>query len=102
MNRLYYYFFIMFIVTYLIRVTPLIFMKGKNINSKFIRSFLGYVPYAVLGSMSFPAIFFSTGNLKTGVIGSIVIIFLSYNRQSLTKVALAGVITVYISSLILK
>lgn len=100
MDRTYYYIFAMFLVTYLLRSIPLVLMKGKNIKSKFLRSFLDYVPYAVLGSISFPAIFFSTGNLKTGIIGSIVILYLSYHKQSLIKVALAGVLSVYISSFI--
>lgn len=102
MNRTYYYIFVMFLVTYVLRTTPLLLMKGKTIKNTFVRSFLAYIPYAVLGSISFPAIFFSTGNLKTGIIGSIVIVFLSYQKQSLIKVALAGVLLVYISSFIFR
>ena len=47
------------LVTYLPRVGPLILMK-KKIESKFLQSFLYYVPYTVLASMTFPAIFHST------------------------------------------
>ena len=39
---------VMALVTYLIRMLPLVVFK-KKIISRFIRSFLFYVPYAVLG-----------------------------------------------------
>ena len=38
---------IMAVVTYIIRVLPLAIFK-KKIQNRFIRSFLAYVPYAVL------------------------------------------------------
>ena len=50
------YMLIMALVTYLIRMIPLTFFQ-KEIKSQFIKSFLFYVPYAVLGAMTFPAIF---------------------------------------------
>ena len=42
--------------TYLIRVIPFIALKEK-INNRFVRSFLAYIPYAVLTAMTIPAIF---------------------------------------------
>ena len=44
---------IMAVVTYIIRVLPLAIFK-KKIQNRFIRSFLAYVPYAVLAAMTFP------------------------------------------------
>ena len=52
-------------VTYLIRMIPFVLCRGKMEN-QFIRSFLCYVPYAVLGAMTFPAIFTSTGSIISG------------------------------------
>lgn len=43
-------------VTYAIRVLPLVLFR-KEIKSTFVRSFLYYIPYAVLGAMTFPAVF---------------------------------------------
>ena len=37
----------------------------KKIQNRFIRSFLAYVPYAVLAAMTFPAILFSTAEAVT-------------------------------------
>ena len=41
--------FVMAGVTYLIRMLPFAFFR-KKIESRFIRSFLDYVPYAVLAA----------------------------------------------------
>ena len=45
--------------TYLIRVIPFVAIKNK-INNRFIRSFLAYIPYAVLTAMTIPAVFYAT------------------------------------------
>lgn len=45
--------FLMALVTYVPRVLPLTVFR-KQIRSRYIRSFLDYTPYAVLGAMTFP------------------------------------------------
>lgn len=52
------YLLIMFAVTYLVRVLPLVVFR-KKITNRFVRSFLAYIPYAVLAAMTFPAVFFA-------------------------------------------
>ena len=47
----------MAIVTYGIRMIPFTLMRSK-IKSPFVKSFLFYVPYSVLGAMTFPYIFY--------------------------------------------
>ena len=54
------YLLVMALVTYLIRMLPLTLMR-RQIRNRFIRSFLKYVPYAVLSAMTIPDIFYSTG-----------------------------------------
>lgn len=98
MNSAYTYIAIMAIVTYIPRVVPLLAMKGRKIESVFIRSFLTYVPYAVLGAMTFPAIVYSTDNMATGIVGTATALFLSYYNKGLTRVAIYTVLIVYISS----
>ena len=49
------YLLIMFAVTYLVRVLPLVVFR-KKITNRFVRSFLAYIPYAVLAAMTFPAV----------------------------------------------
>ena len=44
--------------TYLIRVVPFVLVNRKLTN-KYVRSFLSYIPYAVLAAMTVPAAFFA-------------------------------------------
>ena len=62
-------------ITYLIRVLPITVLR-KKITSVFIKSFLFYVPYAVLAALTFPAIFTATGNIVTSVVGTMIGYFL--------------------------
>ena len=55
-------------VTYLIRMLPLALLR-KKLRSRFIKSFLFYVPYAVLAVMTVPAIFESTGSVFSAAVG---------------------------------
>lgn len=89
---------VMALVTYLPRVIPLILMR-KNIESKFIQSFLYYVPYAVLAAMTFPAIFSSTGSVLSGIVGAGISILLAYLGGSLLQVSIVAVIVIYIMNL---
>ena len=76
-------------VTYLIRMIPFTLFR-KKIKSPFFRGFLYYIPYAVLSAMTIPAIFYSTGNLFTSVMGTIVAVVLAYFNFPLIVVALAA------------
>lgn len=76
-------------VTYLIRMIPFTLFR-KKIKSPFFRSFLYYIPYAVLSAMTIPAIFYSTGNITTSIIGTIVAVVLAYLKLPLIIVALAA------------
>ena len=60
------YLLVMALVTYLICMLPLTLMR-RQIKSRFVRSFLGYVPYAVLTAMTIPDILYSTGYVAGGV-----------------------------------
>ena len=54
------------------------------------KSFLAYVPYAVLGAMTFPAIFTSTGSVISAVVGCVVAVCLAFKEKSLLTVALSA------------
>ena len=88
-------------VTYLIRLLPILFIKRK-IKSRFIRSFLYYVPYAVLGVMTVPAIFTSTSYLISAIVGFIVACILAYLEKSLVVVAASACGAVLVCELIIK
>ena len=92
---------IMALVTYLPRMLPLAIFK-KKIKNNFVRSFLAYVPYAVLASMTIPDIFTSTENVISALAGTVVAVILSYFNRGLLTVALSATATVFIVEQILK
>lgn len=92
--------FLMALVTYIPRVLPVTLFR-KQIKSRFIQSFLDYTPYAVLGALTFPDVFFSTGSIYSAAGGTAVAIFLGYKGKSLVVVAIAAIVTVYIIELVL-
>lgn len=91
----------MAITTYLIRMIPFTFFT-KKIKSRFVRSFLYYIPYAVLSAMTIPAIFFSTGSLITAVAGTVAALLLAFFGLPLIVVALSSSAAVFIAGLFIK
>ena len=87
--RIYLYIFTMALTTYLIRVLPLTIFR-KPIKSRFLRSFLHYVPYACLTAMTFPAILSSTATIISGTAALVIAVFLAYRGKSLLTVSLAA------------
>ncbi|MDD3165375.1 MAG: AzlD domain-containing protein [Oscillospiraceae bacterium] len=91
---------VMALVTYLVRMLPMTLFT-KKITSRFLRSFLYYVPYAVLGAMTFPAIFFSAGGIISGLVGTVVALVLAFCRKSLLTVAVCACAAVFVTNLLL-
>ena len=86
---IYLYIAAMALTTYLIRVLPLTIFR-KPIKSRFLRSFLHYVPYACLTAMTFPAIISSTATIVSGASALLVAVVLAYRGKSLLTVSLAA------------
>ena len=99
--NIYVYIFTMALTTYLIRVLPLTIFR-KPIRSRFLRSFLHYVPYACLTAMTFPAILSSTASILSGAAALIVAILLAYRGKSLIVVAVSSSAAVLIVECVLK
>lgn len=91
---IYTYILSMAATTYLIRMLPLTIFR-KPITSRFLKSFLYYVPYACLTAMTFPAILHSTDSLLSGAAALAVAVVLSYRGKSLIVVALAASAAVF-------
>lgn len=87
-------------VTYLIRMIPLVFFR-KKITNTFICSLLYYIPYAVLSAMTFPYVFYSTGNFYVGLIGTTIAVIASLSKRSLLTVAIIACITCLIFGFII-
>ena len=91
----YVYILVMAVTTYLVRVLPLTLLK-KPIRSRFIRSFLHYVPVACLTAMTFPAILSATDHLLSGAVGLIVAVILAVKNKSLIAVAASSCAAVFV------
>ena len=94
------YLVVMALVTYLIRMIPFTLFR-KEIKSVFFRSFLAYVPYAVLGAMTFPSIFFATSSLPSAIAGTVVALILAFFRRSLLTVAVGAAGTALVVELVM-
>ena len=94
------YIFTMAVTTYLIRALPLTLFR-KPIKSRFIKSFLHYVPYACLTAMTFPSILYDTRSMVSGAAALIVAVILAFRGKSLLTVSLASAAAVFLSELVL-
>ncbi|MGM9589033.1 MAG: AzlD domain-containing protein [Faecousia sp.] len=97
---IYAYIFTMALTTYLVRVIPLTVFR-KPIQSRFLKSFLHYVPYACLTVMTFPSILTSTAAVVSGAAALIVAVILAYRGRSLLTVSLAASAAVMLTEWVL-
>ena len=86
---------VMALVTYLVRMLPMVLFRKKITNVR-VKSFLYYVPYAVLSAMTFPAIFSSTGTYLSAIAGCGVAVFLAYKGKGLLTVAVGAAAAVFV------
>lgn len=90
---------VMALVTYAVRVIPLTIFR-RPVKSRFIRSFLYYVPYATLSVMTFPAILQAGEGWLVGLLAFIAAIITALVRGALPLVALVTCLTAYLSALV--
>ncbi len=100
-RNLFVYVLVMAVVTYLIRMIPLALVRGK-IRSTFVRSFIYYVPYAVLAAMTIPAIFYSTSATLSAAVGLVTAVIVAWFGRSLLTVALSACGAVLIVEAVMK
>lgn len=86
---------VMATTTYIIRCLPMVLFR-KRIKNLWIRSFLHYVPYAVLSAMTFPAVFSSTGTIWSASVATVVAIILAYFRRGLLTVAICSAFAAFV------
>ena len=92
------YIIVMAGVTYLIRMLPFSFFN-KKIKNVYIRSFLKYIPYAVLSAMTIPAIFYCTDNMPAAAIGTAAAVILAFFNCPLIVVALVASLAAYLAGM---
>lgn len=100
MHQKYVYIFIMFFVSFLIRVLPLTLIR-KEIKNRTIRSFLYYVPYVTLAVMTFPAIMDATAQPMAGFASLLLGMIIAWFGGGLFPTAIACSVTVFVLEMIL-
>ena len=86
-HNIYLYIFIMAVVTFAVRVLPMTLIR-RQIKSRFLRSFLYYVPYVTLAVMTFPAILEVTDSPIAGALAMLVGIVSAWLGLGLLPVSL--------------
>ena len=87
-------------VTYLVRMLPFVIFR-KKIESKFIKDFLYYVPYAVLGAMTIPAVIYSTDNVVAAAAGTVTAVILAFKNKSLLVVAIFACVAAFAADFVM-
>ncbi len=95
------YLLVMAGVTYAVRVIPYVCMR-KEVKNRFFKSFLGYIPYTVLASMTFPVILDATSSPLTAGAGFLVAVIAAYFEKSLLQVAIWACSAVFIVELLVQ
>ena len=90
---------IAFVTVYAVRVLPLTLIR-KPIRSRFIRSFLRYVPYVTLAVMTFPAIVEATTVPIAGVAALAVGVGVALWKGNLLTVSAACCAVVFLIELL--
>lgn len=90
----YLYILIAFVVVYAVRVLPLTLIR-KPIRSRFVRSFLRYVPFVTLAVMTFPAIMQDTMTPAAGIAALVVGVAVALWKGNLVAVAGACCVVVF-------
>lgn len=88
-------------VSWLMKIIPFVFFK-KKIGNKFLSSFLYYIPYAIMTSMTIPEVFHSTSSFGSAAVGVGVAILLSLLDRSLLTVSLSSTVAVFLIEKIFK
>ena len=89
------YILIMFAVIYAVRALPLTLMR-RPVKSRFIRSFLYYVPYVTLAVMTFPSIMKATQSPIAGTAALAGGIILAWTGAGLLPVSVCCCVIVFV------
>ena len=100
MRNIWVYILVSALVSYLIRVTPLVLIR-REITNRTLRSFLYYVPYVTLAVMTFPAIVEATQSPIAGALALLAGGALAWRGGTLLQVALACCGVVFVAEMLL-
>lgn len=87
-------------VTYIPRAIPLTFLEGRELPPR-VQNVLRNIPYAVLGALIFPAIFFVQENIWFGIIGAAAAFSIALTGANVMLVVLGSIAVLAIYSLLI-
>lgn len=90
---------IMASITYALRVLPITLIR-KKVKSPYLNAFLNYVPFAILGALTIPDVFYSTSDMTAAILGTAVALIVAYFGRGLLTVTVAAIVTVLVYGLI--
>lgn len=97
----YLYLLVMAVVIYAIRALPMTLIR-KPIESRFIQSFLYYVPYVTLSVMTFPAIVNATQSPVAGALALVVGVVAAWLGAGLFPVSVLCCVTVLLAEWVIR
>ena len=77
------------------KILPFAFFKGK-IKSRFLNSFLYYIPFAIITSMIIPEVIHSTSSMWSALVGVIISIIFALLGQNILVVSFLSIIAIFI------
>lgn len=93
------YILLAIIATNLIRVLPMVLIKGQ-IRNRFLRSFLYYMPYVTLAVMTFPDMIQTTITPASGIVSLIAGVIAAWYGMGLFPVAAICCVIVYLMDML--
>ena len=93
-HNIYMYLIVMSAVTLAIRILPITLLR-RQIENRFLKSFLYYVPYVTLAVMTFPSIVDATQVPQAGTAALLIGIALAWFGASLFQVSACCCIVVF-------
>lgn len=88
----------MAIVTYLPRMLPLVALNGKKMPP-FLQAVLSNVPFAALGALIIPGVFFINENIWYGIVGAMVAFLVAFLGANVIVVVMGSIAVLTIFSL---
>ena len=70
-------------------------------QNKHVRAFFAYIPYTVLGAMTFPAVFYATGSVISAAAGVAAALALAYRGKGLFTVAICASLVAFLVSIVM-
>lgn len=90
----------MAVATYVPRMLPLVALNGKKMPP-FFQEVLKNVPFAALGALIVPGIFFINENIWFGVVGTIIAFGVAYFGANVIVVVMSSIAILTVFSLII-